>query len=198
MAHPTTDDELLRRYLAHPPRRRASVWERLFVLGIWGALLYAIAASGPELLVRYGVVSVETMERVLQVEGATAAPAFQPMSVRPQAPPIVRPSLPPCSQVYDTTTACVQDSAEQGASIAEQSDALRSPLSAPTLATPTPPYLAACWTVPGERPCWLPEGQAWEPLASVPETPIVLVQPPLVDVCAAWRPPLQWPEGCEE
>lgn len=102
--------------------------------------------------------------------------------------------LPPCSTVQDTRTACEQDQAEIAPAAAQET-----PTAEPT-STPAPAYESACWTIPGERPCWLSADQPWEPPASIPETPIVLVPaPPLVfsdSPCAAWHPPLALPEGC--
>ena len=106
-------------------------------------------------------------------------------SVAPAAPD--RP-LPSCASVTDTRTACQQDA---------------QPTAAPTVEPPTatPPYLARCETAPGARPCWLPADQVWQPPASVPATPLVLIVPtlpPLVSApaCLSWHPPQTLPAGC--
>lgn len=105
-------------------------------------------------------------------------------------------SLPDCATVTDTRTACVQDQSEPPAVQEEQ------PTPAPTEA---PAYETQCITAPGERPCWLPADQPWEAPASIPETPIVLLPEPTAvpmifsdSACAAWHPPLPWPEECEQ
>lgn len=173
-----------------------------------GLLLYV----APDVLVGYGIVSPETMARILHLEkpGATNAQGTPLPTAQPITPPpfgggggggggSTGGSLPPCSQVADTRTACIQDAAPAPAQ--EQP-------TAPPPATPTPPYLAACVTPPGERPCWLPKEQEWTPAESVPETPVVLLPPtaapPLVfvtgggDACADWHPPQPWPEECDQ
>lgn len=103
-------------------------------------------------------------------------------------------TLPDCATVTDSRTACTGTVGEM-----PQGEQEEPPQGEQVQPTPTPPYLAGCLTPPGERPCWLPPDQAWEPPVSVPETPVVLVpEPPIVDVCAMWRPPLAYPEGCDE
>lgn len=105
-------------------------------------------------------------------------------------------TLPDCATVTDTTTACVNTG---GAASVEQPTPA---LSAPT-GTPEPAYVTeTCLTPPGARPCWLPADQAWEPPASVPETPIVLLSqwegvPFVRDACVDWHPPQPWPEECD-
>lgn len=175
-----------------------------------GLLLYV----APDVLVGYGIVSPETMTAWLHLEKPSATNAQGtplPTAQTTRTAPFggggggggggtTGGSLPPCSTVADTRTACIQDGQGQAAP-QEQ------PTAAPP-ATPTPPYLAACETAPGERPCWLPADQEWHPVEEVPETPLVLLPPtaapPLVFVtgantaCADWHPPQPWPEECDQ
>lgn len=201
--------------VGHQPRKQgggcvnALVW-----LVTFAALGVFLLAAGPDILVSYGIVSPETMAGVLHI----ATPA--PQGARPtpgtartggsttggasyttsgsgggttsSAPRIAGDPLPPCSTVQDTTTACVQDQPQP------------TPTSELPTGTPEPAYvMVTCLTPPGERPCWLPADQAWTPPADVPETPIVLLPDPanvpLVfsdSPCAAWHPPLPYPEEC--
>lgn len=170
-----------------------------------GLLLYV----APDVLVGYGIVSPETMSAWLHLEKpqaqGTSLPTVGVVPTRTNGgggppPPPSGGSFPPCSQVTDTRTACIQDGQGQAAPREE-------PTAAPP-ATPTPPYLAACETAPGERPCWLPPDQEWHPVEEVPATPLVLLPPtsapPLVFVtgantaCADWHPPQPWPEECDQ
>ena len=102
-------------------------------------------------------------------------------------------SLPPCSSVADTRTACQPDEQPAAAPIEQL------PTEAPA-PTATPEYLTSCVSGPGDPPCWAPDAP---PALPLPETPIVLLPetpaPAFVfadAACASWRPPLKLPEGC--
>lgn len=108
-------------------------------------------------------------------------------------------SLPNCSIVTDTRTACTNTGSAAPILQEEQ------PTPAPATGTPEPAYITeTCLTPPGARPCWLPADQPWQPPVSVPETPIVLLPeqwegvPFVRDECADWHPPQPWPEECEQ
>lgn len=198
-----TDEEAWRYYMgrpapASPPAKPGCLW-RIANGAIWigaiAVMLVALAMGVPRLLELYGLVELVPVGGGAQTTGSKAqptAPSYQP---RPQvgggggasttftgsAP------LPPCEGVTDTKTACQWQT---------------QPTEAP-VATPEPAYMATCVTPPGERPCWLPEGEPWSPPESVPETPVVYVPEatavPLVFVdaaCANWKPPQVYPEGC--
>lgn len=207
------DEQYLRELLAQrsPAKKRGSPFDLLFLLAVVGSLLFALAVKGPELLVTYGVVPVEQMCAWLNVECPELTEGQQAPPTAPTAKAItvttfggggggsgsaLRTSLPDCSTVTDTTTACINTSSAAP---------VRAQAEQPT-GTPEPAYVTeTCLTPPGERPCWLAADQPWEPLAEVPATPIVLLPEatsvPLVfadSACAAWRPPLPWPEGCED
>lgn len=113
------DGDLLREYLSQQlpaKRRRFGCADVLFLSLMTGMLIFALAIKGPELLVTYGLVSVETMTRVLNVEAAPTngetvspfTPAQPPQSLG-QPVYVPAPALPDCASVTDTRTACVQD-----------------------------------------------------------------------------------------
>lgn len=200
---------------ATPEKRAGNAWGCLGSIAFWLVVLTMAAllvfAIVPGMLVSYGYVSEETMARWLKMgaatvttdgkQGGTGGDKNQNNggggqngqgntgSFDGSAP---RSTLPDCSNVTDTTTACVQTS-----------EAVPAPLAT---GTPEPRWVTeTCLTPPGERPCWLPADQAWEPPATIPETPIVLLPEPtsvpmvFVDsACAAWHPPLPYPEECDE
>lgn len=164
-----------------------------FVSFLCGMIMIALAVIGGYFLL---VIYLDPAPAPTSAPTASARPTVASggsttFGVSSSAP---RTSLPPCSAVTDTRTACVQ---EEG-TVQAAEDRQLTP--APT-GTPEPQWVSVvCLTPPGARPCWLAEGEPWEPPASVPETPIVLVQPPPLvfsdSACAAWRPPLAYPEGC--
>ena len=130
---------------------------------------------------------------------ATSAPARAPTALPlppPSRPVIAAPqvSLPDCATVADTTTACVRTVDLAPPTATEEP--------APIATAEQPAYETACITPPGERPCWLPADQPWQPPADVPATPMVLIDvgwhPPLAVKCADWHPPQALPEGCGE
>jgi hypothetical protein len=108
-----------------PPRREngcitALVW--IVLLGtIFSMIALFLLTNGPDLLVTYGIVSPERMSAMLHM--ATPLPVNAqgtplPTALVPQLPPLAPPqpgggSLPPCSSVTDTRTACQADA--QGA-----------------------------------------------------------------------------------
>jgi len=137
----------------------------LFFVIVGGVLLFGLAAKGPELLVTYGVVSVERMCEVLVVEcdaqdAAPPPPARKVNTIAPSggayttssgsAP--AAPSLPLCSTVQDTTTACEQD---QPAEAAQEAP------------TPVPPDLPT--PMPGVVECWEGSFYTCEELAEMGE-----------------------------
>lgn len=183
-----------------PPARRFGLaeffaWTLVAVLGV-----VVMAAVLPDVLVSYGIVSPERMRAVLYTSPAqgTPLPSPQPTAPRQTGGQGSQPggALPSCAVVTDTRTAC-QPVAEE-----EQAQPQTLPTEPPA-PTATPAYMTACWTEPGQRPCWLPPDAPWRPLADVPATPLVAVEEawhaPLAlpaDVCADWRPPAPWPEEC--
>ena len=190
-----TDEELWNHYMRHGRPRRMGVGKflgNLLTIALMLAMIGVFAIIGA---LQFGWTPPLWLGPGVQ---ATAVPKASPL---PVAPPntgggggsgvVVNgglTSLPPCSQVSDTRTACAQDQPTQEAAPVPE-------------AAPQPAYVSNCETAPGARPCWLPADQPWSPPASVPETPIVLVpwHAPMVvpDPCADWHPPQPYPEGCK-
>lgn len=169
--------------------RKAGLWEMIVNTILWmsagGAIAFAVLVFMP--------VGGDAPPAIAPTSGARTSSIRSGGGGGVDTPAITYGGgeLPPCSAVTDTTTACQMD--EQAPVIVQEE---------PTPAQPTAPpaYESACWSVPGERPCWLPPDQAWEAPQEIPETPLVLLPPaPLVfsdSACEAWHPPLAWPEGC--
>lgn len=167
-----------------------------FLGDICQVLLIALAVFGGYLLITIFVGTPATLPPPANAQGTPlpTAPAMRP----PVAAPVAQPpgALPDCATVQDTRTACQQT---------DSAPAIAEPLpTEPPAPTATPAYYAACWTEPGQRPCWLPPDAPWTPLEEAPATPLVAVEEawhaPMVlpaDVCADWRPPAPWPEECE-
>lgn len=195
----TEDERLWYSYLerGRPPKKRGGVvgalFTILFMLLMMGFFAVVIAMQFgwvPPLLLGPGMPQQGEQQTKPSVpaQGRQTQPVTN--SQGGSAPVVVSAPLPDCSAVGDTRTACQWNDQPTEQPVATEE--------------PTPAYMAACITAPGERPCWLPEGQAWSEPETVPETPVVLLpptdSPPFVfsdSACAAWRPPLVLPEGCE-
>lgn len=180
-----------------PPATRKPGGFVRFVGELFQMVLVAGAIVGAYFLLQIFVGAPAAMTPPPPAQGAPYPTApYQTTYSRPQPVTTGGGGLPPCSSVTDTRTACEPDQSAP----AVQVEQLPTEAPAPTA---TPPWLANCWTEPGERPCWLPPDAPWEAPAEVPATPVVLVDDgwhaPMVvpaDVCAQWHPPQAMPEGC--
>lgn len=162
---------LLAEQTPRPKRRRMGCADVLFLGILTAMLIFALAVKGPELLVTYGLVSVETMTRVLNVEAAPTVGTIVPTPAQPPQnlrQPVVQPPapLPSCETVTDTRTACVQASTDRS-------------VDSPTpTAAPTPTATAdtgSFWT-PAEQTAIAATEQAWYDPATLPTAPPAFVE----------------------